>query len=114
MKSFILRHEKRILRLLEILPGLVSWNLILFPYWGILVIPEVVAYFILAFNIYWFYQSLTIVLSATISHLKIQASINYDWIADIKQFPDWKKVHHVIILTTSKEPLHTLEPPLNS
>ena len=114
LKKFILNHERRILRVLEILPGFFSWNVILFPYWGILVIPEVVAYFILAFNIYWFYQSLTIVLSATISHLKIQASINYDWIADIKQFPDWEKVHHVIIITTYKEPLYILERTINS
>ena len=68
-RKFILRHDKKIHRLLEILPGFVSWNLILFPYWGVFVIPNIVAYFILAFNIYWFYQSLTIALTATISHL---------------------------------------------
>ncbi|MBU0570294.1 hypothetical protein KKB40_06005, partial [Patescibacteria group bacterium] len=113
-RKFILKHEKRILRLLEILPGFFSWNIILFPYWGIFVIPEIVAYFILAFNIYWFYQSLTIALSATVSHLRIQASINYDWLADIKSFPDWKKAHHVIIITTFKEPLHTLKRTLDS
>lgn len=95
-------------RSLEILPGLVSWNLILFPYWGILVIPEAVAYFILAYNIYWFYQSLQIAVSATISHLRIQSSMIYNWMGDVKEFPDWKKVHHIIIVTTYKEPLHIL------
>jgi hypothetical protein len=109
MRDFILKHEKRVLRLLEILPGLVSWNLILFPYWGIFVIPNIVAYFVLAFNIYWFYQSLTIALTATISHLRIQASINYDWISDLKSFPDAKKVHHIVIIPTYKEPLYILE-----
>lgn len=104
-------HTKKWLlqRLLEILPGFVSWNLILFPYWGIILIPNVVAYFILAYNVYWFYQSLQIAVSATISHLRIQSSIIYDWMGDIKEFPDWKKVHHVILITTYKEPLHILE-----
>jgi len=55
MRDFIIKHEKGILRILQILPGFVSWNLILFPYWGIFVIPVFVAYFILFFNIYWFY-----------------------------------------------------------
>ncbi|OGM20712.1 hypothetical protein A2714_03450 [Candidatus Woesebacteria bacterium RIFCSPHIGHO2_01_FULL_38_9] len=114
MKSFILRHEKRILRLLEILPGLVSWNLILFPYWGIFVIPEVVAYFVLAFNIYWFYQSLTIAITATVSHMRIQASINYDWIGDLKSFLDWEKVRHIVIIPTYKEPVYILERTINS
>lgn len=114
MKSFIERHEKGILRLLEILPGFVSWNIILFPYWGIFVIPNVVAYFILAFNIYWFYQSLQIAVTATLSHLRIQASMKYDWVNDIKTFGDWQKVHHIVIVPTYKEPLYILERTLDS
>ena len=100
--------------MLEILPGFVSWNLILFPYWGILVFPNVVAYFILFFNIYWFYQSFLIAITATIAHFKIQASMQYNWLADLKSFPDWKKVHHVVIVPTYKEPLYILERTLNS
>ena len=114
MRRFITKHEKGLLRALEILPGFASWNIILFPYWGIFVIPNVVAYFVLAFNIYWFYQSLTIALSATLSHLKIQASINYDWIGDLKNFPDWQRVHHVVIIPTYKEPLYILERTIKS
>ena len=114
MRSFITKHEKGLLRALEILPGFASWNIILFPYWGIFVIPNIVAYFVLAFNIYWFYQSLTIALSATLSHLKIQASINYDWIGDLKNFPDWQRVHHVVVIPTYQEPLYILERTIKS
>ena len=114
IRNFILKHEKGVLRALEILPGFVSWNIILFPYWGIFVIPEIVAYSILAFNIYWFYQSLTIALTSTVSHLRIQASMNFDWLGDLKTFPDWGSVHHAIIITTYKEPLHILQRTLKS
>lgn len=109
LRRFILKHEEGILRALEILPGFFSWNVILFPYWGIFVIPEVVAYFILAFNIYWFYQSFTVTLTAIISHLRIQASMKFDWVSDLKSFPDAEKVHHVVILATYKEPIRILE-----
>lgn len=109
IRQFIIKNDKTIYRLLEILPGFVSWNVILFPYWGIFVVPNVVAYFILAYNVYWFYQSLTIAITATISHWRIQASMVYDWKEDIKSFPDWQKVHHVIIVVNYKEPLHTLQ-----
>ncbi|KKP31171.1 MAG: hypothetical protein UR21_C0014G0001, partial [Candidatus Woesebacteria bacterium GW2011_GWC2_31_9] len=114
MRKYILRHEKGVLRALEILPGFFSWNVILFPYWGILVIPNVVAYFILLFNIYWFYQSFLIAITSIISHIRIQASIDYDWMEDLKSFPDWKEVNHVIIIPTYKEPLHILERTINS
>lgn len=114
MQSFIEKHEKSVLRLLEILPGFVSWNLILLPYWGILVFPNFVAYFVLFFNIYWFYQSLIIAITATISHLRIQASMRYDWLGDINSFPDREKVHHTVIIPTYKEPLYILQRTLKS
>jgi glycosyltransferase involved in cell wall biosynthesis len=114
MRKFIKKHEKGFLRILEILPGFISINLILFPYWGIFVIPNAVAYFVLFFNVYWFYQSLQIAITATISHLRIQAAMKYDWMGDVRNFPDWEKVKHVIIIPTYKEPLHILQRTLNS
>lgn len=101
-------------RLLEIMPGFIAWNVILFPYWGIFVIPEVVAYFVLFFNIYWFYQSLQIAITATMSHLRIQAAMKLDWVNELKSFPDWQKVRNVIIIPTYKEPQHILERTIDS
>ncbi|MBI3397352.1 glycosyltransferase family 2 protein [Candidatus Woesebacteria bacterium] len=109
MRNFIEQHDKQLLRLLEILPGFVSWNLILFPYWGIFIIPDTVAYFILIFNIYWFYQSIQIAFTVVFSHLKIQAAMKYDWLKDLKNLPDSKKIKHIVIIPTYKEPLKILE-----
>src|SRR3972149_6421280 len=114
MRDFIEKHDKQILRALEILPGLVSWNLILLPYWGIFVIPSFVAYFVLFFNIYWFYQSLQIAVSAIVSHLRIQAAKVYDWMGDVRGFPDWQKIRHVVIIPTYKEPIYILDRTLTS
>ncbi|MGD0523394.1 MAG: glycosyltransferase family 2 protein [Candidatus Microgenomates bacterium] len=113
-RNFVTRHDHAIQRTLEILPGLVSWNIILFPYWGILVIPNVVAYFILIFNIFWFYQSVTTAVTVVISHIRIQASMNYNWLADLKSFPYWQKVNHIIIIPTYREPLYILQRTLKS
>jgi len=76
--------------------------------------PNFLAFFILTFNIYWFIQSMQIAYGAILSHLRIQASINYDWLGDIKSFPDWQKVHHIVVIPTYKEPLHILERTLKS
>ena len=103
------KKEKRLQRFLEILPGLVSWNVILFPYWGIFVIPEIVAYFILIYNIYWFYQSFTIAGSTFVAHWRMQAAMVYDWAGDIQSFPDGNKVLNAIIIVTYREPLYILE-----
>src|SRR3990172_12714493 len=107
-RKFVLKNERFFYRLLEILPGFFSWNVILFPYWGIFIIPNAVAYFILSYNIYWFYQSFQIAVTGIIAHYRIQASMTYDWVKDLTNFPDWKKVKHVIIVATYKEPLHII------
>lgn len=109
LRRFIVNHERGVQRALEILPGFFSWNMILFPYWGIFFFPEFVAYFILAFNIYWFYQASTIAFTATVSHLRIQASMRNDWVQDLKEFKDSKKIMHAIIICTYKEPLYILQ-----
>lgn len=114
MRNFIEKHEKVFHRALEILPGFFSWNIILFPYWGILIIPVVVAYFVLLFDIYWFFQSLLIAITSSVSHLRVQAAKKFNWRQEIKEFPDWERVQHFIIIPTYKEPLHILQRTIKS
>lgn len=114
IRNFVLKHERGVHRALEILPGFVSWNLILFPYWGILLFPIVVAYYILLFAVYWFFQSLTVAATASISHLRIEASKKFNWKKEVESFPDWEKVQHIVIVPTYKEPIHVLQRTLNS
>jgi cellulose synthase/poly-beta-1,6-N-acetylglucosamine synthase-like glycosyltransferase len=40
--------------------------------------------------------------------------MNFDWANDIKSFPDWNKVRHVVIVPTYKEPVYILERTLAS
>lgn len=109
VRKWVHRHPIRTKRALEILPGLVSWFLILFPVWGSLIIPEVVAYYIIAFSVYWFYRSMSTAMLSVLGYFKLRSYEIYDWMADVKKIKDWKKVNHIIVIPTYKEPLHTLE-----
>ncbi len=108
LQKMIKRHPVRTKRALEILPGSVSWFLILFPIWGSWVIPEVVAYYIIGFSVYWFYRSMTTAALAVLGYFKMRSFQLYDWLADLNAFPDWRRVHHIIIIPTYKEPMATL------
>ncbi len=96
------------------MPGTLSWSTILFYFIGSFAIPLYMAYLVILFDIFWFYKSITFALTAIISFFRIKASQAMDWLGETKIFPDWKKVHHVIIITTYKEPLHTLKRALDS
>ncbi len=108
IRAFIEKHEKKVHRLLEILPGVFSWSLILFPFWGSFVIPVVVAYYIIAFDVYWFYRSASVMFLALGSYFKIRAAQRYNWMSDVRDFGDWGRVHHIVVIPTYQEPLYIL------
>ncbi|HAU99305.1 MAG: hypothetical protein UX04_C0002G0182 [Microgenomates group bacterium GW2011_GWF2_45_18] len=114
LRKYVLRHPIRTRRFLEILPGVFSWSFILFPIWGSIIIPEIVAYYIIGFAVYWLYRSISMAVLSMIAYFRIRASMTYNWQNDVLSFPDWEKVHHIIIIPTYKEPLHTLERTLDN
>jgi len=104
IRKLIIKYPQKSQRLLEILPGFTSWMLILFPVWGSIFWPVGVAYFIIAFNVYWLYKSTSLAWAGITSYYRIQAWEKYDWMGDVVGFADWKDVKHVIVLPTYKEP----------
>ena len=109
LKRFIERYDSQVHRFLEILPGTFSWSLILFPIWGSFWIPHYVAYYIILFDIFWFYKAGALAITSLMSHIKLNASSKYDWLSDAKKLPDFKKVHHLIVVPTFQEPLGTID-----
>jgi hypothetical protein len=72
-------RARRVTRLLEIVPGLVTWAIILSPLILSLGIPEVVAWFVLSFDFYWFYKALMLTGSVTVAFLRIRGVTAVDW-----------------------------------
>jgi hypothetical protein len=66
-------------RLLEIVPGLVTWTLIVSPLILSLRVPEVVAWAVLTFDFYWFYKALMLTGSVAVSFLRIRSVVAVDW-----------------------------------
>ena len=97
------RYPIKTRRALEIMPGFVSWTLILFPIWGSFFIPTVLAYFILFFDVYWFYKSFSLVITAFIASQRIKKAEKKDWLKLAKQLPDFEKVTHIVVIPNYKE-----------
>ncbi len=116
VKRYFQRHPVRTKRFFEILPGFVSWSLILFPIWGSFVVPMFVAYYVIIFAVYWLYRSMVMSVMSIMAHFKIKAVSNFDWISNLDEnFPEqWKKVHHITVIPTYKEPLYILQRTLNA
>ena len=109
MRKWIIKNERKVLRFLEILPGFISWFLIIFPVWGAFVLPALVAYYIIAFDIYWLYRSVLGAILSVVSNFRLKAAQQFDWFGEAKSFLDWNRVHHIVILPTYQEPLYILK-----
>lgn len=108
LRKIYLSRRRRVDRLLEILPGGLSWILITMPAWLSFFIPQIVAYFILAFMVYWFYKSATFAFCAVSAYLRIRAHKEVDWLDEAKKQKGWDKIYHIVIIPVYKERLEKL------
>lgn len=108
MRQVFLRYPRKTQRFLEILiPGL-SWLLVTMPIWLSFWHPAIVAYFIITFDVYWFYKSFTLAFYAVRSYLTMTAHIKVNWLAQAKKTPGFTTLHHIVIIPQYREPLHIL------
>jgi hypothetical protein len=75
-------------RLLELLPGLVTWLLILGVVGFSFGVPEVVAWFVLSFDFYWLYKAVMLTGSVLITSLRIRRVVRADWTARLARLAD--------------------------
>lgn len=61
------------------MPGLVSWAIILSPLLLSFRWPELVAWFVLAFDFYWLYKAATLTVSVCITFTRIRGTMAADW-----------------------------------
>lgn len=95
-------------RLLEVSIPLTSWLFITMPFWLSFWHPAIVAYFIITFDVYWFYKSFSLAFYAVKSFVTLSAHVRIDWLSKAKKLSSFAKLYHVIIIPEYKEPLHIL------
>jgi len=109
-----MKQNSRLYRLWEMIPGFFAWMTILFPIWGAFLVPRLVAYFVIAFLVFWFYQSFKSSILAVIGYFKIKTSQATNWLT---RFNDnfrssWLKyndIRHVVIISSYKEPVEVID-----
>jgi len=107
-ETLFTRYPVKTRRLLEFFPGFVAWMIILSPLWGSLLIPTALTYFILFFDIYWLYKSLSLVVTASIASRKLSLAAKENWYKKAKKLPHVNEMNHVLIILNYKESVEKL------
>ena len=72
-------YDKKIYRALEILPGFLSWFTLLFLLVMSYFYPVFIAFFIIAFDIYWLLLVIFLGIHLLISYKKMKINTKMDW-----------------------------------
>jgi hypothetical protein len=96
-------------RMLEVIPGFITWTIISSPLWGSLFIPTILAYSILFFDVYYFYKSFLLAITAFFGSKKIRETEAQDWMKKVRTLPNYNKVNHIIIIPNYKERIEKLQ-----
>src|SRR3989339_2160641 len=96
-------------RLLEIIVPISSWFLITLPLWLSPFHPALVAYFIIAFDLYFFSKSLSTTYACVVSYNEILFHSQIKYYKKLKSQKNNNLLKHFIIIPNYKEPLHKLK-----
>lgn len=105
--------NRRLYRLLEILPGLVSWLTLLLVLTASFFAPFFAAYFIIAFSIYWVLKTAFLSYHLRYNWRRLRHHLSLDWGAMLRDM-EYGNIRHVIILPFYKEPGMVIEASLQS
>jgi uncharacterized membrane protein YfbV (UPF0208 family) len=103
--------DKILFRLFEILPGVISWSTLLFAIFFSYRAPNVVAIFIIFFDLFWLVRIFYLSFHQLTSFRELQKNLKIDWFRKLKtEYPRaWQSIYHLIILPTYKEKMEIIE-----
>jgi hypothetical protein len=108
-------------RIFEAAPGLVTWTMLLSPFWIPLLFGVTGAFFVaiavLVFDCYWFARSFMVITGIRTTYRRMQRDMATDWLARCRELvetraeglPDPLEYYHLNLIPTYTEPLHVLD-----
>lgn len=98
--------SKQFRRLGEMIVPFFTWMIILLPVWLSPFHPAIVAYFIIAFDLYFLFKSLTTAYYASLSYALINTFQDFAFDKALQTIPEASDLQHFIIIPNYKEPLY--------
>jgi len=102
--------DRKLFRFLEILPGVLSWGTILLVIFLSWQKPVWVAFFIIAFDIYWFLKTVFLVFHQQASFRKMKRNLKIDWLEKLDELKikNWSNIYHLVIFPMYKEKIEVV------
>src|SRR3989304_8529832 len=96
--------ERRLYRFFEMIPGLLAWGTLVFVFVLAWLTPVFIAFFVIAFDIYWLLKTIFLSLHLKSAFKKVRDNMEVDWLARLgSDKPGGGENYHLIFLPPYKE-----------
>ncbi len=106
--SETIARSRWFVRLTDVIIPVLTWTTITFPLWFSPFHPAVVAYFIIGFDLYFFYKAISTVYHASLSYRRILDTNQINFTSKIKRLNSSREIKHFVIIPNYKEPMYKL------
>ena len=102
-------------RVLEIIPGAISWAIIIYMVALAIWNPVICAVLIIVFEFYWIIRTLYLTTLLVMAYHKLARQKNRNWLNDCKTLAGgWQEIYHLVIFPVYKEGLEIIRPSLKA
>jgi len=95
-------HKK--IRFLEAVPATLALGTLFGLFIFSFIKPLWVIYFIIVYSFFWLIRVFYFVMYLMVAWYKHKKEVQIDWMKKVKELPNWRRIHHVVIVPTWKEP----------
>lgn len=112
-------EERWFYRVLEIIPGFLSWSMLLGPLLLAFFYPDLVAIWVIVFDLFWLFKAIEVGWRLTVGYLRIRQDDKVDYFEllkklDVKQVPgekiNWEDIYHVVLMPSYNEGVEIIRP----
>jgi hypothetical protein len=97
-------------RLLEMVPGTISWAVLILPIWLSFSYPWLVALFVLSFDFYWLCRALWFSGAVIVAYRRVRGVLRVDWTGRLAGVAGADELIHLALIPTYTESIDKLRP----
>lgn len=109
IKNLVEKHDDKFQRLFEIVPGFLTWSVLLSPLWLGKIAPYAVAFFLTFLAIFWVYRAFLHLIGVIIGYKRYKKEMEVDWFRKVQGLWGFEHLKHLIIIPCVNESYEVLE-----
>jgi cellulose synthase/poly-beta-1,6-N-acetylglucosamine synthase-like glycosyltransferase len=100
--------DRLLYRILEILPGFMSWGVLVLVILLSKYRPLWISIFIIVFVVFWFFRTLYFSLHLWSGYRQMAENESINWMERLRKIRNWERIYHLIVIPMYEEPLEVV------